>query len=285
MPCLDSYAYLLDYFKTGIKNPEKNIAHCILLWGNDIDAQYEIALEVARLLNCKLDGNPQCNCLNCSWIKNNNHPAVLTYSRNDNKPPDDDTKKVFSIAQARMIKNDLAGTSEYHRVLIFCDKDEDGNLGGLNINNFSIEASNALLKTFEEPPSNTTFFFLTNDISDMIATVVSRAQCFFVPSKKEELQNFDLVKELMDGYLELERSEVLEFNDKILELLNIHDPLDVLTQMQNYIAGLLKANLNNKQLKIKLIQDVNSIEKAKKEYKLNMQTNIIAENLAFALIL
>ncbi len=285
MPCLDSYAYLLDYFKTGIKNPEKNIAHCILLWGNDIDAQYEIALEVARLLNCKLDGNPQCNCLNCSWIKNNNHPAVLTYSRNDNKPSDDDTKKVFSIAQARMIKNDLAGTSEYHRVLIFCDKDEDGNLGGLNINNFSIEASNALLKTFEEPPSNTTFFFLTNDISDMIATVVSRAQCFFVPSKKEELQNFDLVKELMDGYLELERSEVLEFNDKILELLNIHDPLDVLTQMQNYIAGLLKANLNNKQLKIKLIQDVNSIEKAKKEYKLNMQTNIIAENLAFALIL
>lgn len=285
MPCLDSYAYLLDYFKTGIKNPEKNIAHCILLWGNDIDAQYEIALEVARLLNCKLDGNPQCNCLNCSWIKNNNHPAVLTYSRNDNKPSDDDTKKVFSIAQARMIKNDLAGTSEYHRVLIFCDKDEDGNLGGLNINNFSIEASNALLKTFEEPPSNTTFFFLTNDISDMIATVVSRAQCFFVPSKKEELQNFDLVKELMDGYLELERSEVLEFNDKILELLNIHDPLDVLTQMQNYIAGLLKANLNNKQLKIKLIQDVNSIEKAKKEYKLNMQTNIIAENLAFDLIL
>ena len=140
MPCLDSYAYLLDYFKTGIKNPEKNIAHCILLWGNDIDAQYEIALEVARLLNCKLDGNPQCNCLNCSWIKNNNHPAVLTYSRNDNKPSDDDTKKVFSIAQARMIKNDLAGTSEYHRVLIFCDKDEDGNLGGLNINNFSIEA-------------------------------------------------------------------------------------------------------------------------------------------------
>ena len=275
----------MDYFKTGIKNPEKNIAHCILLWGNDIDAQYEIALEVARLLNCKLDGNPQCNCLNCSWIKNNNHPAVLTYSRNDNKPSDDDTKKVFSIAQARMIKNDLAGTSEYHRVLIFCDKDEDGNLGGLNINNFSIEASNALLKTFEEPPSNTTFFFLTNDISDMIATVVSRAQCFFVPSKKEELQNFDLVKELMDGYLELERSEVLEFNDKILELLNIHDPLDVLTQMQNYIAGLLKANLNNKQLKIKLIQDVNSIEKAKKEYKLNMQTNIIAENLAFALIL
>ena len=73
--------------------------------------------------------------------------------------------------------------------------------------------------------------------------------------------------------------------NKLLELLNIHDPLDVLTQMQNYIAGLLKANLNNKQLKIKLIQDVNSIEKAKKEYKLNMQTNIIAENLAFALIL
>lgn len=286
MSCLDKdYPFLLDYFAKGIKSPDKNIAHCIMFWGNDIDAQYELATEIARILNCKLDGKSDCNCLNCNWIRNKKHPAVLTYSKNDNKPSDDDSKTMFSITQARMIKNDLAVTSEYHRVLIFCDKDSDGKLGGLNYTNFSTDAANALLKTFEEPPSNTTFFFLTNDLSDMISTVVSRSQCFFVPSKKDEPQNFELVKDIMDGYLELERSEVLDFNDNILNLIKDNDPIDVFIQMQNYIINLLKSNLENKQLKIRLLKDLNSVEKAKRELKLNMNIQTIVENLAFALIL
>ena len=123
MRIYEDYKFLIDYFLSGIQNPDKNIAHCILFWGNDIDAQYELALEISRLLNCKYDGKIDCNCINCSWIKNNSHPGVLTYSKNDNKPTDDDTKTMFSINQARMIKNDLAVTSEYHRTLIFCDKD------------------------------------------------------------------------------------------------------------------------------------------------------------------
>lgn len=281
----NEYPFLTNYFSEGIKNPDKNISHCILFWGNDIDAQYSLALEIARILNCKLDSSIDCNCLNCNWIRQNNHPAVLTYSKSDNKPSDDDTKNVISIAQARMIKNDLSVTSEYHRVLIFCDKDKDGNLGGLNFTNFSTDAANALLKTFEEPPSNTTFFFLTNDITDMISTVVSRSQCFFVPSKKDEPQNFELVKEIMDGYLELERSEVLDFNERILNLTKENEPEDILCQIQNYMVNLLKSNLDNKHLKIKLLQDINYVEKAKKEYKLNMNIQTIIENLAFDLIL
>lgn len=275
----------MDYFTKGIKNPDRNIAHCILFWGNDIDAQYELALEIARILNCKVDGAPDCNCLNCNWIRNNSHPAVLTYSKNDNKPSDDDSKTMFSISQARMIKNELAVTSEYHRVLIFCDKDSEGRPGGLNVTNFSTDAANALLKTFEEPPSNTTFFFLTNDISDMISTVVSRSQCFFVPSKKDEPQNYELVKEVLDGYLELERGEVLDFNESILNLTKENEPKDIFIQMQNYLVSLLKSNLQDNHLKIKLIQDINAVEKAKKELKLNMNIQTIVENLAFALIL
>ncbi len=286
MSCLNNdYPFLMDYFTKGIKNPDRNIAHCILFWGNDIDAQYELALEIARILNCKVDGAPDCNCLNCNWIRNNSHPAVLTYSKNDNKPSDDDSKTMFSISQARMIKNELAVTSEYHRVLIFCDKDSEGRPGGLNVTNFSTDAANALLKTFEEPPSNTTFFFLTNDISDMISTVVSRSQCFFVPSKKDEPQNYELVKEVLDGYLELERGEVLDFNESILNLTKENEPKDIFIQMQNYLVSLLKSNLQDNHLKIKLIQDINAVEKAKKELKLNMNIQTIVENLAFALIL
>ena len=175
-----------------------------------------------------------------------------------------------------MIKNDLLVTSDYHRVLIFCDKDKEGNVQGINQLNFQADAANALLKTF---------FFLTKDKSDVITTVVSRAQCFYVPSMKDEDRDFSLVKDAMDGYLELERNEVLDFNDKILDIAKMVDPSEVFTQMQNYMQPLLKSNLDNLPLKVKLISDIKAVETAKKEYRLNMNIQTIVETLSFKLIL
>ncbi len=281
----EKYPFLMKYFNNGINSTGKNIAHCILFYGSDIQAQYDLALEIARMLNCTGDHTPDCQCLNCKWIRENNHPAVLTISKVDNKPSDDNSKTVISIDQARMIKNDLLVTSDYHRVLIFCDKDKEGNVAGLNQLNFQADAANALLKTFEEPPSNTTFFFLTKDKSDMITTVVSRAQCFYVPSMQDEDRDFSFVKDAMDGYLGLERNEVLDFNDKILDLAKMIEPQIVFTQMQNYIEFLLKANIDNLSLKVKLIADLKAIEKAKQENRLNINIQTIVETLSFKLIL
>lgn len=281
----EKYPFLMKYFENGINMADKNIAHCILFYGSDLQAQYDLALEAARMLNCTGTHTSDCQCLNCSWIRENKHPAVLTISKVDNKPSDDSSKTVISIDQARMIKNDLLVTSEYHRVLIFCDKDKDGNICGLNQQNFQSDAANALLKTFEEPPSKTTFFFLTKDKSDMITTVVSRAQCFFVPSKKDDMRDFGLVKDTMDGYLELERSEVLDLNNKILALTKEHDAEEIFTQIQNYLEILLKQSMQNPALKIKLIADMKSVEKAKKECRLNMNIQTVVENLCYDLIL
>ena len=281
----ENYPFLINYFTKGIENENKNIAHCILFYGTDIQAQYDLAMEIARLLNCTGDRTPECTCLNCNWIRENQHPAVLTISKVDNKPANDDSKTVISIDQARMIKNDLLVSSDYHRVLIFCDKDKDGNVCGLNETNFQEPTANALLKTFEEPPSKTTFFFLTKDKSDMISTIISRAQCFFVPSMQEDTRGFSLVKNSIEGYLELDRNEVLDLNDKLLALARENEPMEVLIQIQNYMTELLKSNLHNKMLKIKLIHDINAVEKAKKELQLNMNIQTIIENLCFALIL
>lgn len=286
MHCLDKeYPFLMNYFKNGINNPDKNIAHCILFYGSDLETQYDLAIEIARLLNCKGTKSDDCNCLNCNWIRENKHPAILTVSRVDNKPADDTSKTVISMAQARMIKNDLLITSEYHRVLIFCDKDDNGNICGLNRQNFQEEASNALLKTFEEPPSNTTFIFLTKDKSDMISTIVSRAQCFYVPSLSDEDRDYSLVQDLMDGYLELEKNEVLDFYYKLISLTKEQDVDLLLTQMQNYIFQLLKSNINNNTIKLKLISDLKSIETAKKENRLGIHVQTIFETLCFKMIL
>ena len=281
----EKYPFLINYFRRGAENSKRGIAHCILFYGTDIEAQYDLALEVARLLNCTGDKSNECNCLNCNWIRQNQHPAVMTISKVDNKEPDDTSKTVISIDQARMIKNNLLVTSEYHRVMIFCDRDKDGNICGLNRTNFQEPTANALLKTFEEPPAGTTFFFLTKDKEDMISTIISRAQCFFVPSMKSEVRDYSLVGDIMENYFQLQRNEVLNFYFDILNLTKENDIEEIFNQMQNYIFALLKSTLDNPVMKIKFIKDINSVEHAKQELRLNMNTQTIVENLAYCLVL
>ena len=286
MPSLyDRYPFLMKYFQNGLArgNEVCRISHCILFFGNDLPAQYELALEVARLLNCKEGGAQDCECLNCRWIRENKHPAVRTVSRVDYKPADDKTKTVISVRQTQEIKNDLMVTSDYHRVIIFCDKDDEGNIRGINYRVFQEEAANSLLKTFEEPPSNTTFIFLTKDKTDMISTIVSRSQCFFVPAQSEENRDYSLVSELMDGYTARGKNELWAFKDRLLEIIkeNGFDP--TMSQVENYLNSLLKSNYLNGQLRQKLLHDLKAVSLAKREAELEIQTPSVIENLTFAL--
>ncbi len=288
--------HLVEYFKSGIEDEHKNISHCILFWGADIKTQCELALEIARLLNCKESGDTDCECLNCRWIREQAHPAVKIYTRLDYKEASESSeedegstggKKNINVAQARGIISELAVTSDYHRVYIFCDRDESGNLLPLNKINFPEVTSNALLKTFEEPPQNTTFIFLTNDKSDVISTVVSRAQSFFVPSNVNVEQNFELVQNLLDNYWSIERNDVLIFEQNLTALADENGAVEVFEQMQNYICILMKENFDNKVLFNRLLRDLEHVENAKRQATLTppMNDSVICENLAFKMIL
>lgn len=286
------YPKLLKYFESGIQDENKNISHCLLFWGPDIKSQCELALEVVRLLNCSKDGEEACDCLNCRWIKEQTHPAVKIYTRLDFKDGTDDEdstkgKKNINISQAKSIINELAVTSDYHRVYIFCDRDDDGNLLPLNQVNFPEATSNALLKTFEEPPKNTTFIFLTNDKTDIISTVVSRAQSFFVPSKLEDNCTYNLVESVISNYWQIERGKVLDFENNILKLMSENEPMEIFTQIQNYMLATMKANSENKQLFYRLMRDIKFVEDAKLQISLTPAMGLMAvvENLAFKMIL
>lgn len=286
------YPKLLKYFENGIQDENKNISHCLLFWGPDIKSQCELALEVARLLNCSKDGEEACDCLNCRWIKEQTHPAVKIYTRLDFKDGTDDEdstkgKKNINISQAKSIINELAVTSDYHRVYIFCDRDDDGNLLPLNQVNFPETTSNALLKTFEEPPKNTTFIFLTNDKTDIISTVVSRAQSFFVPSKLEDNCTYNLVESAISNYWQIERGKVLDFENNILKLMSENEPMEIFIQIQNYMLATMKANSENKQLFYRLVRDIKFVEDAKLQISLTPAMGLMAvvENLAFKMIL
>ena len=155
----NDYPFLTEYFTNALSSSEHPLPQCILFYGNDLEAQYILSKEIARFLNCKNDKSDDCDCINCKWINSDSHPAVMTISKNDNKPEDDDSKTVISIKQSAMIKELLVTSSEFHRVFIFCDRDDDNNICGLNPLNFQAETANSLLKIIEEPQPGVTFIF------------------------------------------------------------------------------------------------------------------------------
>ena len=280
----DKYPFLTNYFKKGIQHKLHNkgvpIAHSLLFCGNDLESQYILAKEIARELNCTGDHTNNCQCLNCRWIRENTHPAVLTISKIDNKPADDETKTVISIKQSEMIKNMLMTTSEFYRVFIFCDKDENGNIRGLTPQNFQEETANSMLKIIEEPNDRIMFIFLTSNKEDIISTIVSRSQCFNISKGERDDFSFESIKSTFQDYWNFERNKVFDISQTLINLTKEIPADKILEEMQTYILSILKSNPNN----ISLIDDIKQIETAKKEINLGMNPQNVFDNLCLKLI-
>ena len=276
----DKYPFLTNYFTKALSSSERAMPQTLLFYGNDINAQYALATEIARLLNCKNDKSDDCDCLNCKWINEGTHPAIMTISRLDNKPESDKSKNVISVAQAAMIKEKLVSTSEFHRVFIFCGRDNDGNISGLSKFNFQDTAANALLKEIEEPPAGTTFIFLTRYIDDVLPTIISRSQCFFVPSFKEINYDYSCIDGVFTDYFEFERKNVFDYSKKLQDLLKEYSMKQILDGMQNYILCLLKENPNMTEL----ITHIKHIEDARIQSDLGMKPVNIFDDICLKLI-
>lgn len=280
MQLSDKYPFLTNYFTQALTVTNRALPQSILFYGSDFDAQYTLANEIARLLNCKENKTDDCDCLNCKWIRENSHPAVLTISRLDNKPDDDDSKTVISIKQSQMIKESLMSASEFHRVYIFCDRDDEGNISGLNPLNFQAETANSLLKIIEEPQPGVTFIFLTRYIDDVLSTIISRSQCFFVPSKKGVDYDYSVIDGIFTDYLNFERKDVFDISQKLQDMTKETPIQTILDGIQNYMLQLLKSNPKETEL----IKHIEFVEEAKKQAKLGMRPINVFDDLCLKLI-
>ncbi len=278
----EKYGFLTEYFEQGLKNSSRAIAHSLLFYGQDIQAQYDLAVEIARLLNCHEYQSESCHCLNCNWIRDGKHPAVLVISKLDNKPSDDESKTVISVKQSQMIKNSLLTTSDYHRVFIFCDAKIEGEKWiplGLDESNFQEETANSLLKIIEEPPSDTTFIFLTSSKNNLLDTIISRSQSFFVPSFKENVNDFSIVEDLIENYPAIERQVVFDVAQSLFLMSKESGADKILDQIQNYLFCVLKSNLDDRGLNAKIITDLKYVEQAKNEVSGHINPQLAFENL------
>ncbi len=301
------YPYLSNFFKTAAER--NRLFHSLILYGGNNYIQYAIALELARLLNCQKDGADDCDCQNCRWIRENKHPAVITISKIDNKT--DSSKTVISEEQINNVLDILFGSSDYHRVFIFCDAKigglSEGELeaykefkstgfnppqgndeeiwfpSGINKDCLSSVAANAMLKSIEEPENDVTFIFLTNNKDDLIQTIVSRSQAFYVPDVKITDYNTQFLSEYFKDYPLFKKNTALDF---ALYLFNYQtqnnlNGIYILNSIQYYLTEILKLNYNNKLLRTIIRDDIEKLNDSKKMLKSYIKEQMVYEDLAF----
>ncbi len=302
------YPYLCNFFKTAVE--QNRLFHSLIFYGSNGYMQYLLALEIARQLNCLEDKREDCNCQNCRWIRENKHPAVMTVSKIDNKT--DTSKTVISEEQINMVLDTLVNSSDYHRVFIFCDaemknlslsekteydefmqsgyglpQETDENKiwypSGISTSCFSSVAANAMLKSIEEPSSNVTFIFLTNNKDDLLQTIVSRSQAFYTPDTKHIEYNYEFFKQYFSTYPVFDINRAIDFAQTLLtyQIDNDLKPLYILDCIQYYLTEILKNNTSDNVLMNIIFRDIKEIEKAKQMLKSYIKEQTVYENLAY----
>jgi DNA polymerase III subunit gamma/tau len=153
-----------DSLKETLKNAlvHNKLASAYIFSGCRGTGKTTLARLFAKAINCsdKKDGFEPCNsCSSCKEISSSSSFEVIEIDGASNRGIDD-------------IRN-------IHENLGFQTKNDTSKIYIIDeVHMLTKEAFNALLKTLEEPASNTRFFFATTEIHKIPATILSRCQKF-----------------------------------------------------------------------------------------------------------
>ncbi|MEC9308844.1 MAG: DNA polymerase III subunit [Chloroflexota bacterium] len=166
---------------------DDRLAHAYLFIGPASVGKMCLAIDLAKAVNCLDNGPDPCGeCNQCIRITRGHHADVRIVSIVE-KDSDRPTRTVIGIDDVKDIlhQTNLKPFEGLCTVIIF-----DG------AENLSQEASNALLKTLEEPSPQVLIILLTNSEETILETILSRCRSYRLrTSSKEAMQSF-----LIDGY-------------------------------------------------------------------------------------
>ena len=155
-----------------------NIPHALLFYGINGVGKRAAAKLFSMALNChgeragSYPSEKPCGvCRSCGKIRSGNHPDVIHIK------PSGQFIRIFQIRELL----DTLSLKPYEavmRVVVLSDA-----------HTMNPEAANALLKMLEEPPDQTVFILTTEQLVDLLPTVVSRCQKIrFKPVSRENLK-------------------------------------------------------------------------------------------------
>jgi DNA polymerase-3 subunit delta' len=143
--------------------------HALLLHGEAGIGKLKFAQHLAQGLLCESsqsNGEPCGTCSACHWFTQGNHPDYRAVVPEEGKKTRTPSKEI-TIEQVRALL-DFCGVGS-HR-------------GGLRVvllypaEALNVAASNALLKTLEEPPSGVVFLLVSARMDRLLPTIVSRCR-------------------------------------------------------------------------------------------------------------
>lgn len=144
--------------------------HGIIISGTQGLGKYLLAYELIKKLLCaqtQVSKYACGQCKSCIWLKNKSHPDYLEIDSQElNKP--------IKVDQIRLANDFFQLTAQNKQKIILIN----------NAHLMNINASNSLLKTLEEPPSNGLIFLITNQPQQLAITIRSRAQHFNINPPK-----------------------------------------------------------------------------------------------------
>jgi len=159
-----------------------------LFVGTDKKKMQEALDELAKYITCiSADKTAYCNsCINCRMVSQRQHPDVLWISPRG-------TSATIKIDDIRHLKERINLKPYQAQKKLFIIEDAE---------RLSPASANALLKTLEEPPSDTLVVLICQSVSQLLETVVSRCQLIRFPVHSDTVEDIDIIDELVVRFFE-----------------------------------------------------------------------------------
>lgn len=190
---------------------QNRLPHALLFYGPEGVGKDAVAIQLAKTLNCKETGDDTCDsCIDCEKMGSLQHPnlhLVFPLPTGKNEASDNSPIEKLSSEELSEIQSQISLKSKdaYHDIKIeranfikissIRDIRRKASLSVyekgkrifliMNADRMTDEASNALLKTLEEPLPNTLLILTTSNKDALLSTITSRCQ----------LVRFDLLTE------------------------------------------------------------------------------------------
>jgi DNA polymerase-3 subunit delta' len=190
------------------------VAHAYLFYGEEGVGMDAMAIEFARVLNCERGGVDACgSCSSCKRFDNLQHPnlrLIFALPRGKGERNDESPINALTDPEVKLIQDQLRRKAQnlYHRIEVpkgneirinsIRELRRDASLSAfaegwkvfiiLEAERMNDEASNALLKTLEEPTPKTVLVLTTSKRERLLPTILSRCQ----PVKFDSLPSEDI---------------------------------------------------------------------------------------------
>lgn len=188
---MSTYPWQQDAW-TRLQSMRARLPHAILFHGPAGIGKADFIEAFAQALLCENvqpDGHACGTCASCGWFAQGNHPdyrRVRPEALEDDAPAAEgeeasaDEKKTKSKSASKEIKiEQVRALSDFMNI--------STHRQGLRVvvlypaESLNMPASNALLKTLEEPPPGTVFLLASNGLDRLLPTILSRCRKFALP--------------------------------------------------------------------------------------------------------